>query len=380
MRVILRLVLLFTLALSLFSSRVVVSAQQQTQQCTVCADGSKPNGSIGSTDCSLIEESIGLTPESDPECGRVRLQGFMHCSCPTLPVEQYCSMCDYSSSNSSSTSNSSSSYQALQYQTATIPTLNDISCQEAEFLPADDERCGSSALSEAAWFCGCPAATALPRGQCSLCGSNATTSLPNDRPLPPPFETKTCAQVDREGGLYYDVVDTTTCEALLLGDQLPTQFDYPSYCGCVRDAEVPNACGLCGADQSVQNPDATLNSSSTSSRSMTCAELEMATPYVLDTDYCQSLQDDYADLCCNPPSPTTTSDATTAPLPADASNNNSSSSGGDAAPPADAPVSSPTTPSSSTVRVGRLSSWVVGAMIGIVVAAAVEHPSFVLLL
>ena len=318
-------------------------------QCTVCADGTTtPVGSFGTTDCSLIAESIAMTPDSDPECDMIRLQGFMYCACPTFPTEQYCSLCDY-------TSSTSAAYQSLpaEYQSWVIPTLDNVQCQDVEFLSTDDNRCGSTALMEAAWFCGCTG-DSVQRGQCNLCGS--TDTAPNTRTLPPPLDSKTCAQRDREGGLFYNV-DGNTCETLLLGDTFPSQFDYLSYCGCVESAEVPNLCSLCGTESSVQNPDATLGSNS----SMTCAALEMATPYVLDTDYCTELQDQYTDLCCNPappPTATTTSSPAAAPSGGGSGGDGDAGDGENAAP---APASPPT-PTAASGAAGVVQVGMAGAM------------------
>ena len=353
-----RVLLAVQLVVLLLLVRIAPTSAQQPQ-CTVCADGTTtPMGSLGTTDCSLIADSIAMTPDTDPECGMIRLQGFLHCACPTLPTDQYCSLCDYSSSSGTA------SYQSLptEYRSWTIPTLDNIECEDAEFLSAGHELCGSTALMEAAWFCGCGTGDSVQRGQCYLCGDDTTTT-PNTRSLPPPLDTKTCEQLDREGGLYYNVVDGgDTCESLLLGDTFPSQFDYQSYCGCVENAEVPNVCSLCGVDSSVQNPDGSLGGSST----MTCAELEMATPYVLDTDYCTELQDQYADRCCNPaPPPTATSPAPSATPAADGENSGGGDDNNENPAPVPAPVSPPTPIASSGGAVARM-TWTLGVWIPIV--------------
>jgi len=270
------------------------------QQCSVCEDGSTPSGSFGSTDCSVIEESISMTPEDDPTCAMVRLEGFMNCNCPTLPQDSFCSLCDFGGGT----------YEEPLYSSTSIPTLGGLTCKEVEFLDAVDARCSN--LSEAAWFCGCPGGDSLERGICYLCSNQQ--AAPNNLKLPPSFE-KTCAEVDREGGLYYSDAETT-CEMLLLGEDVPVDFDYESYCGCSGDnsAAPPDTCTLCGGGGTVQNPDGILPGTT----SMTCTELETVSRFVVSDQYCQEMAIDFANFCCNPPMPTTDAPIASAPAPTQA--------------------------------------------------------------
>ena len=265
-------------------------------QCTVCLDGSTPNGVFGNTDCALIAEYIGMTPETDAECTMTRLEGFQDCECPTFP-DAYCSMCSYPEEDSA--------YEPLSraHRGQSVPIFNDLTCEEAEFLLSDNAFCDS--LSQAAWFCGCPNNTAseIVRGDCYLCTDERE---PNERKLPPTFE-KNCREIDREGGLYYNA--DGSCEDVLLGQEVATQIDYETYCACV-DSETPvDTCSLCGANATLLNPDGVV----VAGTGMTCTEMETLTRFVLDGDYCMSLQTDHAQFCCNVPQPTT--EAPVTPFP-----------------------------------------------------------------
>ena len=245
----------------------------------------------------MLAETIGMTPENDDACNMARLTGFQDCECPTFP-DEYCSMCAYPDEDSA--------YEPLSrvHQGQMIPIFDDLTCAEAEFLPSENALCGS--LSQAAWFCGCPinSVSELVRGDCYLCEDQRA---PNERKLPPTFEM-TCRDVDREGGLYYDF--DVSCEDVLLGQEVATQIDYENYCAC-KDSETPvDTCSFCGALGTVLNPDGVV----VAGTGMTCTEMETLTRFVVDNDYCATLQEDHAEFCCNVPQSTLTT-ATSSSVP-----------------------------------------------------------------
>jgi hypothetical protein len=286
-KVVMRYLFIFA---TLFSHHGISTAQQQggggANGCTLCANGSPPTegASLGGTDCSLINDSIGMTPADSADCLEIQLQGYANCGCPTIP-DSYCTMCDYEKSG----------FVALpsQFTNLVVPGTTDLRCGDAEFIPRQGGALSCSALRDAAYFCGCVSAEEPSNTPtCFLCGADNAAAVVNNRLLPPLF-TETCAAKDREIG--------TLSECTNIEDDYVQLINVTSYCGCHTDAAEPvGQCPLCGAGNDLVNANAFLFGGA-----IKCRQLETVASYVIDADYCSTLQGEANETCCTmtmPPS------------------------------------------------------------------------------
>jgi hypothetical protein len=324
-----------------------IRAQQQQQQqqqgsgCTLCADGSPPTpgASLGGTDCGLINDSVGMTPADSGDCLDIQLQGYAYCGCPTIP-DSYCTMCDYEETG----------YVALpsQFTNLVLPGTTDLKCSDAEFIPRQGGALSCAAVRDAAYYCGCVGADQPANtSSCFLCGADHAGATVNNRLLPPLF-TETCAARDREIG--------TLSECTNIEDDYVQLINVTSYCGCLTDTEVEpiGTCPLCGAGNDMVNPNAFLFGGA-----IKCRQLETVASYVIDADYCSTLQGEANETCCTmtmPPSaaPSRQRNAglTTPTLPDNEpvlSNDTARSNATNTLPPTAAPRNTDFSPSSSAM-------------------------------
>jgi hypothetical protein len=257
-----------------------IAAQQQgSGGCTLCADGSTPTAgaSLGGTDCGLINDSIGMTPADSADCLDIQLQGYAYCGCPTIP-DSYCTMCDYDESG----------FVALpsQFENLIVPGTTDLRCGDAEFMPRKGGTLSCAAVRDAAYYCGCVGAETPPTTPtCFLCGADHANAAVNTRLLPPLF-TETCAARDREIG--------TLTECTNNEDDYVQLINVTSYCGCITDAAEPiGQCPLCGAGNDLVNANAFIFGGA-----IKCRQLETVASYVIDADYCSTLQSEANETCC----------------------------------------------------------------------------------
>jgi hypothetical protein len=128
-----------------------------SQQCTLCEDGSAvdPSLNIGSATCTEIDMAINATALGSPTCIDAQLEGYKNCACPTFP-DVFCSMCG-----------SDGSFEDIPNDRTKVAFTGQ-TCANLLFVKeATLDSCLD--ITKYQTLCQCPNAPAAP-GTCIMCG------------------------------------------------------------------------------------------------------------------------------------------------------------------------------------------------------------------
>ena len=267
-------------ALSLLSASTQLSLA--AAQCTICSDGSPPNGKFGGIDCAAFEADLVHTASDSETCRLLQLEAFQACNCPEYPTEQFCPLCE------------NGFFDIADPKRPIVVWKND----DGSFLMCEDVLFGDTSVegqcelyAGASYYCGCPDAEP-PTSTCSLCGSSSTiqeASAPVNLRIPPLFQTH-CEDYRQAAPVFYS---DDTCSQL--GSDLP--IDVRVYCGCdVSDKAA--SCQLCPAGTTLSGGTETLLADN--STKITCEEWSAVAAAVTDADYCQEAVLPMQSSCCAP--------------------------------------------------------------------------------
>jgi hypothetical protein len=255
-------------------------AQESSDACTLCADGSQPsipNGRVVLLDgdewkCSDLHQILDLlgVKSGEEECTTLQFRGFVNCGCPTFSNEAYCSLCP-------------GGLVDIPMPNTTIPGY-DLTCGDILFAKRNDQSAAVScdAMGRFTRLCRCP-------DQCSLCRYSDEIPAHPDRNIPYLSQNDnhvTCADQEAAARL---LPRNEHCEVLR---QAPVPVNVEGYCGCPLTSPT-KACSLCPEGEAIQNPELVLPNVG----GLNCLELEEYLSFVTDASACRAIATK-AEACC----------------------------------------------------------------------------------